>query len=121
MTDALWALVGVVVGCLGTGIFNLIAQGRQFRHNQEMYLFQNKATETVKGLLTEMLNHRSYVDRSFPALKAPIGGYTDDEIRQFLHEIGAKRVIRDDGSEWWYLLSRRDERTLKSFLKEDPS
>jgi hypothetical protein len=110
MTEAAWALVGVIVGGTVTGVFNFLHQSRQFTHNRDMYLLEHRSAEMVKALLTDMLNHRSYTDRSFEALKAPIGGYTDDQIRQFLHEVGAKRATRDDESEWWYLLSRQDER-----------
>ena len=113
MTEAGWALIGVVVGSIGTGFFNLLLQRKQFNHNKEMFLLQNKATETIKNFLAEMLSHPSYTDRSFPALRAPIGGYTDDQIRQLLHEIGAKKTSRQDGSEWWYLISRQDERIAK--------
>ena len=113
MNEAIWALVGVVIGTLGMGFINWLLQYKQFKHNKEMLSLQNKSAETVKTLLTDMLNHRTYTDRSFDALKAPIGGYSDDKIRQFLHEIGAKKVSRDDGSEWWHLLSRQDERILK--------
>ncbi len=113
MGEAAWALLGVVIGTLGTGFFNWFGQNRQFEHNKEMFLLQNKSAETVKALLVDMLNHRSYTDRSFAALKAPIGGYSDDEVRQFLHEIGAKKATREDGLEWWYLLSRQEERIAK--------
>jgi hypothetical protein len=113
MTDAAWALTGVIVGSIGTGFFNLLLQNKQFKHNKEMFLLQNKGTEIIKNFLTEMLSHSSYTDRSFSALKAPIGGYSEDEIRQLLHEVGAKKTSRDDGTEWWYLLSRQDERKAK--------
>ena len=113
MTDAAWALAGVVVGSLGTGLFNLLLQRNQFNHNKEMFFLQNKATEIIKNFLTEMLSHRSYTDRSFSALKAQIGGYSDDEIRQLLHEVGAKKASHEDGTEWWYLLSRQEERVAK--------
>lgn len=119
MSDAAWALAGVVVGSLATGLFNLLLQQKQFRHNKEMFRLQNQGTEIVKGFLTEMLSHRSYTDRSFAALKAPIGGYRDDEIRQLLHEVGAKKTTRDDGSEWWYLLSRQDERIAKKQARHE--
>lgn len=121
MTDALWALLGVVVGTVGTGVANYFNLTKQLGHNKEMYLLQNKAAETVKAVLTEMLNHRSYVDRSFESLKAPIGGYSDDEIRLFLHEVGAKRVVREGHSEWWYLLAREEERQVKRTPHEDTS
>ena len=56
-----------------------------------MYLLQNNSSETVKSLLSDMLNHRAYVERSFTALKDPIGGFSDEQIQQFLHELGAKK------------------------------
>lgn len=112
MNSAVWALIGVIVGTLGTGLINWLLQKNQFQHNVNMYHLQNKSSEVVKQMLLDMLNHKSYVDRSFVTLKAPIGGYSDDEIRQMLHDIEAKKSVREDGSEWWYLLSRRDERNL---------
>jgi len=113
MSEAGWALVGVVVGGLLSGVINFFLQRGQFRHNKEMFLLQNKSEEVVKSILTEMLNHKSYTDRSFEALKKPIGGFSDDEIRQLLHEIDAKRASRNNGKEWWYLISREDERIQK--------
>lgn len=113
MTDAAWAITGVIVGSIGTGFFNLLLQHKQFNHSKEMFHLQNKGSEIIKKLLTEMLSHSSYTDRSFSALKAPIGGYGDDEIRQLLHETGAKKTSREDGTEWWYLLSRQNERIAK--------
>ncbi len=114
MTDAVWALVGVVVGAAATGFFSWLLQSRQFAHDKEMFLLQNRSAEMVKATLQEMLNHKSYTDRSFVALKERVGGYSDDEIRKFLHEIGAKRTSRNEGSEeWWYLSSRHEERIAK--------
>ncbi len=114
MTEAAWALLGVVVGAIATGFFNWLLQSRQFLHDKEMFQLQNKSAEMVKIILTEMLNHRSYTDRSFVALKNAVGGYSADEIRQFLHEIGAKKISRNNGTEeWWYLASRQEERLAK--------
>lgn len=114
MTEGLWALLGVVVGTIGTGIFSLLSQSKQFAHDKEMHLLQNKSAEMVKEILTEMLNHRSYTDRSFVALKAAVGGYSDDQVRKFLHEVGAKKTSREGGTdEWWYLASRSEERIAK--------
>ena len=78
MTDAMWALIGVGVGTLGSGIISYFLQSGQFKHSKEMFLLQNKSAETVKNILNDMLNHRSYTDRSFSSLKNPIGGYSDD-------------------------------------------
>lgn len=103
-------LLGVVVGGSLTGLFGMLQQRRAFEHEKSMWLLKNGSAETVKSLLMAMLEHGKYVERSFDALKQPIGGYTDDQIRQMLHEVGARRVERADGSEWWYLTSRSEER-----------
>jgi len=109
MTAPLWALIGVVTGGLLTGLINYLLQTKRFAHEKDMFLLQNQSKEMVKNILAEMLNHRSYTDRNFAALKKPIGGYSDDEIRQLLHELNAKKIDRD-GGEWWYLLDREEER-----------
>lgn len=111
MADAMWALIGVAVGAGITGLVNWIQQSRQFAHDREMFTLKSKSADMVKAILAEMLNHRRYVERSFEALKKSVGGYSDEAIRQFLHEIGARRTERDDGAEeWWYLTSRQQER-----------
>jgi hypothetical protein len=111
VSPAVWALIGVIIGGLLTGIFNFILQNRQFSHNKEMFSLQNKSNEQAKGILEEMLNNKKFVDRSFAALKGKIGGFSDDEIRRLLIELGAIKTTRpDDNSEWWYLKDRRDER-----------
>jgi hypothetical protein len=112
MLDAVWALVGVAVGAGITGAISWIQQTRQFAHEKEMFTLKNKSAEMVKAILAEMLNHRRYVERSFDALKKAVGEYSDEAVRQFLHEIGARRTERDEG-EWWYLTSREDERTSR--------
>ena len=114
MNDAAWALVGVVVGVVVTGVFQLVSQNRLFAHERDMFRLRNQGVEMVKALLSEMLNHRSYTDRSFSALKKAVGGYDNDKIRQLLHAVGAKKAGREDGDgEWWYLTSRQEERIAK--------
>ena len=51
MNEAIWALSGVVVGALLTGIINYSLQKRQFQHNLDMYRLQNQSKETVKTIL----------------------------------------------------------------------
>jgi hypothetical protein len=115
MADALWALIGVAVGAGITGVINWIQQSRQFAHDKEMFTLKNKSADMVKAILAEMLNHRRYVERSFEALKKSVDGYSDEAIRQFLQEIGARRTERDDGAEeWWYLTSRQQERVART-------
>jgi hypothetical protein len=89
-------------------------QSRQFMHEEKMHAIANQGKDAIKAILLEMLNHKSYTDRSFSALRERIGGYTDDELRKLLHELGARKTSRDVGSEeWWYLESRKQERIEK--------
>ena len=111
MSEAEWAILGVLVGALTTGLLNLIFQNRQFKHNVEMHQLENQSCENVKALLIEKLNYHKHTDRSFGQLKKNIGGFKDDEIRLLLHEIDAVQVKNDEGKEYWYLRSRKDERT----------
>lgn len=101
-------LLGVVIGAIATGLGGYIKQQAQFRHEREMRRLDTPSAEQVKLILKEMLEHRVHVERSFRALRAPIGGYSDEQIRQFLHEVGARRFERE-GSEWWYLGSRQEQ------------
>ena len=114
MTEAVFALIGVLVGIIGSGIVNLCLQKRQFSHEKDMYVLRNQSAENVKALLIEMLSHKSYTDRSFVAIRKKVGGYSDDEVRLLLHEVGAKKTSRHDSEEeWWYLASREQERIEK--------
>jgi hypothetical protein len=113
MNDAIWALIGVMIGTIGSGVINFLLQCGQHKQEIKMYKLQNQSSENAKSIIESMLNHRSFIDRSFESLKRPIGGFSDDEIRRLLLEVNAKRVFRDDGSEWWYLLERQDERIQK--------
>src|SRR6056297_3414238 len=111
MNEATYALAGVLVGVLASGLVNFALQCRRFNHEKEMYRLQHQSKENVKCLLHEVLSHQSHIERSFATLSRRIGGYTDEQIRQFLHEVGAKRTFRKDGDEeWWYLSSREPER-----------
>lgn len=111
LSSPMWALLGVLIGGLLTGVINYILQRSQFRHNKEMYYLQNQSREQVKEIIVELLNHRTYTDRSFETIRKRIGGYSEDAIRQLLHEVGAKKSSRKDGAgEWWYLKERAQER-----------
>jgi hypothetical protein len=122
MSEGWWVLGGVVIGAIASGAVNLMLQKRQFSHEKEMHVIQNKSSENVKALLTEMLSHKSFTDRSFDAIRKKIGGYSDNEIRQLLHEIDAKKASRIDGKEeWWYLTSREEERIKNRAQSVDPS
>ena len=49
MSEGTWALIGVLVGTIGTGFFNYLLQKRQFDHNKEMFSLQNKGLESPSG------------------------------------------------------------------------
>ena len=119
MSEAVWALIGTVVGALlSTGV-GWFMQSRQFKHEEKMYARANQGREAVKAILLEMLNHKNYTDRSFAALRERVGGFTDEELRQLLHEIGARKTSREGGTEeWWFLKSREQERLEKKAKRE---
>ena len=110
-SKAYWTLVGVITGAIVTGFINYLLQKAQFRHNKEMYYLQNQSKEQVKEILSELLNHKKYTDRTFSLIRKRIGGYTDDELRQLLHEVGAKKTSNQQ-NELWYLKERENERTI---------
>jgi len=112
--------LGVLIGGLLTGIINYILQRSQFKHNKDMYFLKNQSKEQVKEIILDLLNHRTHTDRSFSALKKRVGGYSDDELCQMLHEVGAQKSSRQDGSgEWWYLTERNEERIEKKVAKRN--
>ena len=111
MNEAVFALIGVVVGIIGAGLVNLCLQKRQFAHEKQMHILRNQSAENVKALLSEMLSHKGFTDRNFESIRKRVGGYSDDEVRLLLHEVGAKKTSRKDSEEeWWYLKSREQER-----------
>ena len=67
MDSGWWALAGVIVGGISSGGIGYMLQKRQFAHEVNMFMLKNKGVENVKSLLTEMLSHKSYTDRSFEA------------------------------------------------------
>lgn len=114
MNEAIWAIIGVVIGALMSAGADWLMQSRQFKQEMQMYSLANQSKDAVKSVLLEMLNHKAYTDRSFPTLREGAEGFTDDELRQILHELGARKTSRDnDSEEWWFLESRRQERHEK--------
>lgn len=120
MGEAIWALVGAVVGAGLSLASTWFMQSRQFKHEEKMQAISTQDRDAVKAILLEMLNHHQYIDRSFLALRERVGGYTDDELRQLLHAVGARKISREDGKvEWWYLNSRQQERLEKKARREN--
>lgn len=109
MDDALWSTVSALLGAaVGGGISFLLNRqqfGNQLRVMQEQHKVEYMAEETAR----HFLGHKSFTDRSFDTLRSHLGGFGDDELRKILVRAGAIRVYREDGSEWWRLLSRMEE------------
>jgi hypothetical protein len=105
ISSALAAVLGTIAG----GGISYLLNRQQFNHQirtlQEQHKTEFMAEETAK----HFLSHKSFTDRSFETMQKVLGGFSDDELRRILVRAGAIRVFRDDGSEWWRLLSRMDE------------
>ena len=83
-----------------------------FRLKQEMNMYKTEVM--AERAATRLLKHRSFTDRSFKAIAKALGGWDNDpdELRKILVRAGAIRTFKDK-EEWWYLLSRTDERIKK--------
>ena len=122
MEAALWSTFSALFGALVGGGISYALNRQQFanhlRLEQEKHRTEFMAEETARTFLS----HKSFTDRSFETLRNHLGGFQDDELRKILVRAGAMRVYRDDGSEWWRLLSRMDEfierKTLDRITRE---
>ncbi len=98
-------LLGTVIG----GILSYLLTKNQFKHELMRVREENKTEFQAEQTAIHFLMHEGYTDRSFDTLKKHLGGFEDDELRKILVRAGAIRVYREDGSEWWRLLSRNGE------------
>lgn len=105
VTTVLASLFGALVG----GCITYFLNKQLHRHQLQMLREQNKTDYVAEETARHFLNHEGYTDRSFDTLKKHLGGFEDNELRKILVRAGAIRVMREDGSEWWRLLSRMDE------------
>ena len=109
MDPAFWSSLAALLGAIvGGGISYLL--NRQLLANQLRTLQeQHKAEFMAETTARHFLGHKGFTDRSFDTLRNHLGGFGDDELRKILVRAGAIRVYREDGSEWWRLLSRMEE------------
>ena len=109
MDAAFSSIVTALFGALVGGFVSFLLNKQQFnnllRSLHEQHKTEYMAEETARHFLT----HKNFTDRSFATLQKHLGGFGDDELRKILVRAGAIRTYRDDGSEWWRLLSRMDE------------
>ena len=106
----------IVAGLLATLVGAIVGGGVSFLLNRQLHAQQlerlrteHKTEFAAEDTARHFLSHRGYTDRSFDVLRKHLGGFEDNELRRILVRAGAVRTYRDDGSEWWRLLSRMDE------------
>ena len=105
ISGALASLFGAVVGGSITFFLNRQLHKHQLALAHEQHKTEFMAEETAR----HFLNHKGYTDRSFETLQMHLGGFEEEELRKILVRAGAIRVYREDGSEWWRLISRMGE------------
>lgn len=113
ITAGLFGLLGVLVG----GLLSWWLQKDRASTDLQIALESVKTEHMAEKTVQYYLSHKGYTDRSFDLLRKRLGGFDDDELRRILVRAGAVRYIRDDGSEWWQLLSRSAEAWEKSRAK----
>jgi len=105
ITTALFTLAGTLVG----GGITYLLQHQRFKQELKILREEHKTEFVAETTVKHFLNHKSYTDRSFDTLKKHLGGFEDNELRKILVRAGAIRTYRENGTEWWRLLSRMDE------------
>ncbi|MBX3655484.1 MAG: hypothetical protein KF686_14975 [Ramlibacter sp.] len=109
MEAALWSTLSALLGALVGGGISWLLNRQQLAHQLRMLREQHKTEFMAEETARHFLSHKSFTDRSFETLQKNLGGFADDELRKILVRAGAIRIYREDGSEWWRLLSRMDE------------
>jgi len=109
MDPAIWPALSALLGALVGGGISYALNRQQFRNQLRLLQEQHKVEYMAEETARHFLSHKSFTDRSFDTLRNHLGGFSDDELRKILVRAGAIRVFREDGSEWWRLLSRMDE------------
>ena len=109
MDAALWSTFSTLLGALVGGGISIFLSRLQFRNQLRILQEQHKVEFMAEETARHFLSHKSFTDRSFDTLRKHLGGFADDELRKILVRAGAIRIYREDGTEWWRLLSRMDE------------
>lgn len=109
MQAALWSTLSALFGAIVGGGISYLLNRQQFANQLRIQQEQHKVEYMAEETARHFLSHLSFTDRSFDTLRNHLGGFADDELRKILVRAGAIRVYREDGSEWWRLLSRMEE------------
>ena len=109
MDAHLWSMLSALLGAMVGGGISYALNRQQFANQLHLAREQHRTEFMAEQTARVFLSHRGFTDRSFETLRRHLGGFEDDELRKILVRAGAMRVYRDDGSEWWRLLSRMEE------------
>ncbi len=109
MDPAFWHTLSALLGAAMGGGISYLLNRQQFQNQLRIQREQHKVEYMAEETARHFLSHKGFTDRSFDALRKHLGGFEDDELRKILVRAGAIRVYREDGSEWWRLLSRMEE------------
>jgi hypothetical protein len=113
MENALYVVIGTILGTiiggLISGIVSYVLQRQRFEQEMRLKHEEFRTEFMAENTAKHFLSHKSFTDRSFDTLQKHLGGFDDNELRKILVRAGAIRIIREDGSEWWRLLSRMEE------------
>ncbi|MGD1848368.1 MAG: hypothetical protein ACFB10_23490 [Salibacteraceae bacterium] len=115
------ALGLAVVTAVSSGVVSYLVQERKLQRELESLRASYKTEYMAEEAARHFLSHKKFIDRSFEMLKESLGGWDDDEdeLRKILVRAGAIRNIRKDGTEWWSLLERMDEKVVRWEAKKD--
>lgn len=105
VTAALFSLIGSLVGAL----LAVALQRSRIAADIAIAIEAVKTDHMAEKAALHYLNHKGYTDRSFKMLSQRLGGFEENELRKILVRAGAVRYEREDGTEWWRLLSRVSE------------
>ena len=118
VNTAFWSLLSALLGVLVGGGISYLLNRQQFAQQVRLLREQHKVEFMAEETARHFLGHKNFTDRSFDTLRNHLGGFEDDELRKILVRAGAIRVYREDGSEWWRLLSRMDEFIERKQLRQ---
>lgn len=110
MLEDLMPLVYLITGAALTSIGALLQQRQQHSQELKMHRLKNKSAHVAEEMASEFLSHEIWVDRSWGNFKEKLGGFEEDELRKLLVGVGAIRNFREDGTEWWSLRDRQQEK-----------
>jgi hypothetical protein len=117
METQAWTAVSALLGALIGGGISWLLNRQQFENQLKLAREQHRTEFMAEETARTLLSHKAFTDRSFETLRRHLGGFEDNELRKILVRAGAMRIYRDDGSEWWRLVSRQEEFIEKKDLE----